>query len=193
VEWKLQWVLIACQGYLTYLLSRSSAYLGRDFPQRWFPLDLDLEEVHMPREDSVHYTMNTPLGTAEWQTLLPSGDGFLYLGPSHQQFSIAMFHQLRCLNVVRGALASIFERPELATPNSDDQPAIVRHCMDYLRQMTLCHADLTMLNVKSIHRGRGHVKDSDNTHRCKAFNTIYDAAEENYAQYQEMVKNKGLN
>jgi hypothetical protein len=137
----------------------------------------------MPVENSVHYSTDDTLGQLEWETLLPSGNGLLYTGPSEQVFSIGLFHQLRCLNIVRSTLVNIFAHPERATPNTDDQPLIVQHCMDYLRQMVLCHADLTALNLAAVDARRGHVQASEVTHVCKDFSVIFAAAEENYAMY----------
>lgn len=137
----------------------------------------------MPREDSVHYTIDEPLGIAEWHTMMPSGDGLLRLGPSGEVFSIGLFHHLRCLGIIREVLVDIFAHPEKATPEKDNQPPVVQHCMDYMREMVLCHADLTALNIKSVHPGRGHAKDSDNTHQCKDFSVLFAAAEDNYAAY----------
>lgn len=157
------------------------AYTGLDFPSNW-PLP-PLDDIHMPREDSVHYTFDKPLGVAEWKAMLPSGDGLLRLGQSGEVFSIGLFHQLRCLDIVREAVVDVFAHPEKATMEEDAQPPLVQHCMDFLREMVLCHADMTTLNVKVVHPGRGHVKDSDNTHQCKDFSALFAAAEENYAKH----------
>ncbi|PBK61871.1 hypothetical protein ARMSODRAFT_622999 [Armillaria solidipes] len=42
----------------------------------------------------------TTAADSEWETLFPR-NGLIVLGPHEQVFSISMFHQLRCLNVIR--------------------------------------------------------------------------------------------
>jgi hypothetical protein len=133
-------------------------------------------------EDTVHYALDTPLGRAEWRARLPAGDGLLRLGPSGRVFTLGLFHELRCLDTIRFALDDIFSHPERATPDEDSQPPLVKHCMDYLRQMVLCHADLTLLNIKSV-LGQAHSQTSDITHTCKDFSAVFAAAEENYNMY----------
>jgi hypothetical protein len=129
-------------------------------------------------ENTIHYALHTPLGDAQWKSRLPSGDGLIQLGPSGRVFSVGLFHELRCLNIIRSALGEIFAHPEKSTPDVDGQPPLVKHCMDYIRQMVLCHADLTVMNIKTV-QGRGHVADSAVTRVCKDHGAIFAAAEEN--------------
>jgi hypothetical protein len=174
-------------GYSTYTCLRHSYFIltylstvshqGYDVPHRW--PSVPAGSVHMPFENTVHFAMDGEFADAEWQALLPRGQGLLSMNGSEEMFSIGMFHQLRCLDIVRSALAEIFRHPEKGTPYADDQPIIVQHCMDYLRQMTICHADLTALSVKDIVGKRGHVEASDVTHTCRTdFAAVYAAAEE---------------
>jgi hypothetical protein len=90
----------------------------------------------MAFEDSVHYQMNTEEGRAEWASLTP-GNGLVYLGeqPGHP-FSISMFHQLRCLNIIREDIVG-----------AGRNAALSRHCLNYLRQMIMCRGDAQLENI----------------------------------------------
>ncbi|GBE89267.1 hypothetical protein SCP_1502750 [Sparassis crispa] len=133
----------------------------------------------MSHEDSVHYDFETPIGDAEWNATLPSGGVLLHLGPKLRPFSLSMFHQMRCLNIIRGGLAALYAD---GTPGARlRQPNLTRHCMNYLRQMVLCRADL---RLESVRAPRGYkLATSEVTHACQDWNAVYSAAEENYAQY----------
>lgn len=168
-----------CQTFCA-ILTEITAYIDGNFPATW-PMSA-LEEVHMPMEDTVHFALDTPAGTAERTSLLPPGHGILRLGASQEVFSIAMFHQLRCLDIIGVALVDLFSQVELPSLQEEKQPALVQHCMDYVRQMVLCHADLTILNFKSVEK-RPHIKNSDITHVCKDYSAVFAAAEANYVMY----------
>ncbi|KAK0215894.1 hypothetical protein EDD85DRAFT_441659 [Armillaria nabsnona] len=45
----------------------------------------------------------TTAADGEWETLFPGKRLFVF-GPHEQVFSISMFHQLRCLNVIRNVI-----------------------------------------------------------------------------------------
>ena len=156
-----------------------AGYLGHDYPQTWGLPPLDA--VHMPLENTVHYTPDTPAGIAEWSTTLPSGGGLLHLGPAKRPFSISMFHQLRCLGILRGTLVRELQRKHLPAPVDSDLDPLVRHCMGYIRQMVLCRSELRLESVRSPFTNRATI--SDVTHTCRDWSAVYDAAEENYQMW----------
>jgi hypothetical protein len=171
--------------YLLFLplgaaLNEWIAFVGRDYPREWSIGPL--EQVHMPQEDTVHYALDTPAGSAEWDTMLPGGgDGVLYLGPQHRPFSISLFHQLRCLNILRLAMVADLQRSNEGLPKTDGHSELVRHCAGYLRQMILCRSELRLENVR-IPRARS-VTNSDVTHTCKNWQSVYSAAERNRREH----------
>lgn len=110
--------------------------MGDDYPRVW---DIALgDPVVMPFEPSRHYSLDTYDGFADWEAMVPEG-GLIYLGKKRRPFSISMFHQLRCLGVVRNSIMnhsiSGIERPPYQ---------LLHHCANYLRQMVLCRADITL-------------------------------------------------
>jgi hypothetical protein len=138
----------------------------------------------MPFENTVHYALDTPLGIAEWDSLIPPNGGVLRLGPSHRTFTISMFHQLHCLHAVRGALAIEHSRAGVSPPVEEEQPQDVRDCMDYLRHMVLCRAELRLENVKAWGYGTVHTTEAETTHTCRDWEAVYAAAQENADLWQ---------
>lgn len=143
--------------------------MGKDYPREWnIP---GLEKVHMSVENAVHYPFNN--GT-EWDLLLPS-NGVLHLG-DHGEFSISMFHQLRCLNIIRSSLVS-----HRSHSTEEREMKLARHCMNYLRQMILCRSQLHLESVRD-HVGP-RITVSETTHTCKDWTAVYEAAEANVREY----------
>lgn len=95
-------------------------------------------------ENSVHYQLRTSLGAAEFAELIPPSGYLAHVKAkdSEMEYShtIAMFHQLRCLDIIREDYAS-----------ESGIPAPLReHCINYLRQSVLCLADVRLESVRSL-------------------------------------------
>ncbi|KAK7688218.1 hypothetical protein QCA50_008588 [Cerrena zonata] len=91
-----------------------------------------------------------------------------------------MFHQLRCLNIVREVIVDFYadESPDAKV----NKPTLVRHCMSYLRQTVLCRADMKMETVRAP---KGHqMTVSDVTHTCRDWTMVYEAAERDHQLYR---------
>lgn len=157
-----------------------SAYLGEDFPREWQIPTLD--DVYMSVENSVHYPYDGPRADAEWNTTSPqSGLGLIYLGKSNQAFTISLFHELRCLDIVRKGLVVFRDRDQ---PESRSGPSqLVQHCMNYIRQMVLCRSNLHLESVRD-HVGP-RVAVSETTHKCRDWGVVFEAAEANFRQYSQ--------
>ncbi|KAI0919670.1 hypothetical protein AcW1_003136 [Taiwanofungus camphoratus] len=156
-------------------------YLGWDYPQTW-PLS-PLATVHISRENSMHYALDTAMGLAEWNASLPSGGVLLHLGPTLRPFSLSMLHQLRCLDILREILVA-FYADESSTAQVE-KPHLAKHCMNYLRQMVLCRADT---RLESVRAPKGHGTTVwEVTHVCKDWSAVLSAAEQNWKEYLEKV------
>ncbi|KAL0573265.1 hypothetical protein V5O48_008692 [Marasmius crinis-equi] len=94
--------------------------------------DLHLDRVYMSMENSVHFAYNTDLGANEWNATLPSGSGRLLLGPPDEETpqTISLFHQLRCLDIIRHSIMAFRDVETRQAPEK-----VAHHCMNYLRQM----------------------------------------------------------
>ena len=95
-----------------------------------------------------------------------------------------MFHQLHCIEKMRRAL-----------DNPDDPVATIphlQHCMNYIRQMVLCGADLTLEPTEFDEMdGRSGATGVGVTHTCRNWSVVYDTVNENFARwtdYWETVK-----
>ena len=100
--------------------------------------------VKLHIENSVHYQLRTPLGAAEFAKLLPSNGHLVHLRNLEKNLdeeyphTIAMFHQLRCLDIIRRDYVSGIPEP------------LREHCINYLRQSILCLADVRLESVRSL-------------------------------------------
>ncbi|KAH9945104.1 uncharacterized protein BXZ73DRAFT_73308 [Epithele typhae] len=175
-------------------------YRGTDFPAEW-PLPA-LPAVRLPHEDSVHYSAalaDAPdRGAAAWAALLPRGGATVRLGPAGRPFTLGMFHQLRCLDVLRAQLVAVHDSYAPGTneswrraPGGEGEERVdgltgreremAGHCLNYLRQSVMCRGDSRLEHLRSNTDAQTTV--SDVTHECRDWTAVYDAAEANYADY----------
>ncbi|KAI0631220.1 hypothetical protein C8Q77DRAFT_1159906 [Trametes polyzona] len=122
---------------------RHYSYIGDDFPAQ-LPLKLPPAALVLST-DAAHFGLTAD---ADWGALFPLSDGFTTLrGPPapsspgtgagdgpRRTFLVSMVHQLHCLDVLRVAFAA----------NRTGAAAHAAHCLRYLRQTVLCHADTTL-------------------------------------------------
>ncbi|KZS97277.1 hypothetical protein SISNIDRAFT_406103 [Sistotremastrum niveocremeum HHB9708] len=114
-------------------------------------------------DDSIHYESKTALGEQEFRALFPSTGHTLVSEEDGEVHTIAMFHQLRCLDLIRRDYAA----GEI-TQYSD-------HCLNYLRQSILCLADPRLESVRRS--APPHVVSLAGDYTCKDWTALYDAAE----------------
>ena len=138
-----------------------------------------LADARLFHEDSVHYALDTPTGKAAWKATLPRGGAVVHLGPDARPFTVSMFHQLRCLDILRELLVDLYwdESPGAQVA----RPELAAHCMNYLRQTVMCRADMRLEHVRSENDSK--VTVSEVTHVCKDWTAVYDAAESNYGEF----------
>ncbi|KAI0355428.1 hypothetical protein OH77DRAFT_1424924 [Trametes cingulata] len=91
-------------------------------------------KVAMYIEPTVHYQMNSTEADAEWAALIPVNGGIVHAGPGRQPYMLSVFHQLRCLDVLRRAYISRGRADARVN-------ATTLHCLNYIRQMVLCRRD----------------------------------------------------
>ena len=166
--------------------STVAAYRGEDFPRAWaIP---PLETVYLAHEDSYHYAVETDLGAAEWNATLPRGGATLYLGDDSRPFTLGLFHQLRCLNIVREVLVDIFNDP---SPDAKIKRFdMIHHRMNHLRQSVICRGSVRLENVRAYIDP--HLTVWDVTHTCKDWSAVYKAAEDNYNEYLKKALEHGV-
>lgn len=95
---------------------------------------INLAPVLLTVEDSVHYSLRGPESDHKWSALISDSGGYVRIGPQQRTFVISMFHELYCLRVLNFAYSD--------SPITDT--GHIRHCLDYLRQMAICSAGITL-------------------------------------------------
>lgn len=133
--------------------------------------------------------MNNSESAAEWTSTLPSGQGIFLLGPNHDRpFTISMFHQIRCLDIIRKAIIGFEGGSKQDGRRGADAMATeadARQCIGYIRQMVLCASDTTLepQSIRALEEdGVTAVDGYDVTHVCRDWSAVYDMAEKNFAQ-----------
>ncbi|KAL1940037.1 hypothetical protein VTO73DRAFT_9372 [Trametes versicolor] len=158
--------LVFCSGLWTqsrYALSRQEK--GIAYPGASPVWDVGrLPDVSMYFEPTVHYRLNSTDADAEWAALIPPNGGIVHVGPERQPFILSVFHQLRCLDILRRAYVS---------PAEEGPDAVAVHCLNYIRQMVLCRRDTILEPVVDI--GSAHAVQAWRTLTCKDWRKVYEA------------------
>nr|GAT49486.1 predicted protein [Mycena chlorophos] len=148
------------------------SYVGDDYPRRLPIRWPDQPFVQMPIHDSRRYQLETETADAEWDASLPN-DGILYLGEQCQPFSISMFHQIRCLNVLRKAISLVWSQnatmSELGPSRAEFEFA--GHCLNYLRSMAFCRSDAFLDPLKGYPIPNGYPDTDRVALRSRSFCT----------------------
>jgi hypothetical protein len=131
-----------------------------------------LADVRMYIEDTAHFQMEDD---ADWDALSP-GDGLVYLGDDRQPYTPSMFHQLRCLNIIRKAVVDL---EALGTDEVVEPSDLGHHCVNYLRQMVLCRGDLEL----DLVLGKPYPNVFPDTYQCKDWEAVYQEVEKNQQLY----------
>lgn len=131
-----------------------------DVPRKYVLLEFD---------DGFRYGLNA---TSEWSTLIP-GEGIVHLGPQGTPHMISMFHELRCLDIIRS---------QIITPAAHRDLHLAQHCMNYIRQMVLCRGD-TYLDP---YQYPSHIATVDKFvgRKCLDWRAVYDAVESNQKEQE---------
>jgi hypothetical protein len=135
------------------------------------PLDTVLMTVH----NTINYQLNGTRADAQWAAMMPPGEGLVHLGPNKEPFMVSMFHQLRCLNIIRQAY-------EAGSHGNKEMDAIGFHCLNYIRQMVLCRGDRRMERVVDPYGA--HAVQVRDTQTCKDWRAVYSMVENNDKEHR---------
>ncbi|KAF9527832.1 hypothetical protein CPB83DRAFT_855692 [Crepidotus variabilis] len=120
-------------------------------------------------EDNEHYGIHA---VDEWETLTPSGHGWVVLGAERRAYAVSMYHQLHCLDGMRYDLT----QSKIGKQPTKQILGHANHCYNYLRQELLCHSDLT------LERAGANVTGSKVSHVCRDWVQIRDYMEKNHRE-----------
>ena len=118
-------------------------------------------------ENTQHYRVESD---RDWKQLVPPDGGIIRLDDDERPYTISLFHQLRCLDVIRDAVLQ-------ANRNGTRPDSRTRHCLNYLRQMVLCRADTYLESAYSL--TAKHTVEITTPKTCQDWTQVYDAAERN--------------
>lgn len=97
--------------------------------------------------NSKRYQLLSPDGTDDWAHLATRLGARVHNRQSGEVRTVAMFHQLECLVHMSRAFR---EFPSISSYNLN------QHCLNYMRQALLCHAETRLEPVHSL-KGPGYV------------------------------------
>lgn len=128
------------------------SYLGDDHPL--YTIDLDaFPRVALDVEESVHYGLG-PSAFADWETF-PLEEVMFRLGLQYRVFVTANSHIRHCMIRLHRVLYPQMSEESMTLGH-------VQHCLNFMRQMILCNADLTLEPPDALDACR-----SGYTHVCR--------------------------
>lgn len=134
--------------------------------------------LRMSLENSVNYGVYGPVADAQWDSIVPENGGIVHMGQERRPFMPSMFHQLQCLKIIRIAYLQV---NSTAAQTAD---LTAQHCLNYLRQMILCRADLNLEQVIGEHFHTVHFRREQT---CRNWEVPYAEHARNNAEYEEYV------
>lgn len=137
------------------------AFANNDYPRTWDIGDTGAAAISI--EDTRHYQLEGEEADREWDALAP-GRGLIRLGEHSQLFSFSMFHQLRCLDILRKDYIYGLNETDFDLRLSD-------HCLNYLRQMILCRSEFTLASLL----GDPDPNSFPDIYMCRNWETVYAA------------------
>lgn len=149
-------------------------YLGADFPERW---PIVQTAVQLAYDESQHFRLEEQDGIVEWNTLV-AGNGIVHLGSYMQPFTVALMHQLKCLDIVRGELVQNRTDGPYAPSN------LGQHCLNYLRQIVMCHGSGTLESLQYMN----HIDTVDKRviYECKDWEAVRREVVNNQKLYKRL-------
>lgn len=114
-------------------------------------------------DETKHYQLFSPEGVQEIKNLMPPS-GHLVRDIEGKLSTVALFHQLKCLNIIRENLVSKIPG---ATGDS-------KRCLNYLRNTVLCNSNTHLESV--FHPSNMTVNSlavSPHDYRCRDWEKVY--------------------
>ncbi|KAH7909382.1 hypothetical protein BJ138DRAFT_1115028 [Hygrophoropsis aurantiaca] len=176
-----------------YRLSSLNFFLGDEEWPLADELSLNVhfgEPVSMRIDQSAHYKPDNSDSSAseEFARLIPPAPGGHTVriprpgSEPHkkegetQTYTVTLFHQLKCLGIIRDNYASSVQLPAGV---QEPLTGLTRHCMNYLRQSVLCHPDM---GLESVVNARGTAERGYDA-VCRDWTRLYEEVERNHGLY----------
>ena len=141
------------------------------------PWTINHNEVSLQFDTWARYKLHS---AHEWAALVPS-DGIVHLGVDQEPHTVSMLHQLRCINLMR---------EQLTQSKAGRDVDRTQHCMNYLRQMLMCHADDMLDPYQYVHKM--NALNAQPVRRCRDWRAVYERVEDNQREHSLRTR-AGLN
>lgn len=137
-----------------------------------------IDTVEMTFQESMRYGFTDNDTTDNWETLFTNqfGIGFAHLGPFHHRFIGAAYHSLHCVY----SMSEDFDKPDhVANPSHH-----FIHCLNYMRQIFLCTADMTLESGDFMMRNLT-VDRMGVTRQCRDWVQVGDWINQNFKEWSD--------
>ncbi|KAH9934037.1 uncharacterized protein BXZ73DRAFT_46104 [Epithele typhae] len=145
------------------LVQRTQSQDVHAHPETGWSVPLASGEVALDTGAWTRYTLHDP---EPWAPLFPGG-GVVHLGPSRAPYTVAMMHQLRCMDALRH---------EFTRPRVERDWAVAQHCLNYLRQAARCRGDTHLDGYQYASKPRA--VDTNPVRRCRDWRAVYEKVEQ---------------
>lgn len=156
------------------------AYQGHDYPPN-LPLPIPLSTTLLTVEESQSYALAGLDSDEEWAALGGLAFGYVRLPTPYGQrrmFVTTMFHELHCLRLLNLA----FDESHIISDHH------IAHCLNYLRQMALCDADLTLEYAGWEESAR----TEGATHICRDWTYVYEFVDANWQEWKDIAASQDM-
>ncbi|EJD45503.1 hypothetical protein AURDEDRAFT_64321, partial [Auricularia subglabra TFB-10046 SS5] len=145
-----------------------TAQIGEDHPEYLIKPDKVPEvTVVIDYDARFPYAFDTDAPPYRWTGRYDDPKNWLILGPRMHAYRPVMAHKLHCVQIIHDAIQ---------TADPDPFFEHVQHCLSYLRQTTLCEADLTLEDPRVMDLDLSGLSD-DATHVCGDWNVVWRESE----------------
>ncbi|KAF8959154.1 hypothetical protein BDZ97DRAFT_1761648 [Flammula alnicola] len=168
--WTLALLIASCfRGFATLTLSNAVkqfetlqspiySWKAPDFPQELPGLDGPETAMFFTRNDTTQYPLDD---NDAWNTIIPPKLGVFRIGPKGRRYGLSLYHQLHCLNSIR--YDYMVARLGLLEDVPNELSHHDTHCMHFIRQGIMCHADTTLIPLEE----ESGTETSGEWHRCR--------------------------
>lgn len=119
----------------------------------------------------------------DWELIYPAGKGFVRIDGDYHL--VSMYHQLHCINAFRRYISNFEAESRNIT---SFQLSHITHCLSYLRQGTLCNADVSLEETFEAHAQNGApvhaVYGTGVVHKCQDWTQVRTWADKNHAEWE---------
>jgi hypothetical protein len=168
---------------LWYVISNPYLWLQTTSITSYARLSRQRSTITFPEDEAsfLNTTLPTPDADSLWINLTVGNNGglvslptsfitrhnlpatYLPTNPGENVYHLDVFHQLHCLFIIRSHIVAPL-RKETSTNSTFDNTNPVSdlpfkhtlHCIDFLRRVLMCHADLTLMDTNTDPRFKGY-------------------------------------